>query len=51
MYIDPSTGGMLFQTLALLFGLISGMVLLFSSKIRMWFARLGRWVRTRRHAD
>lgn len=42
MYIDPNTGGMLFQVLAVLFGLFSGMILIFSSKIRMFFGRLNR---------
>lgn len=47
MYIDPNTGGMLFQVLAVFFGLFSGLVLLFSSKIRMIFARLKRSMRGR----
>ena len=42
MYIDPNTGGMLFQVLAVIFGIFSGMVLIFSSKIRMFFGRLNR---------
>lgn len=42
MYIDPNTGGMLFQVLAVLFGVFSGFVLLFSSKIRMFFGRMNR---------
>lgn len=42
MYIDPNTGGMLFQILAVMFGVFSGLVLLFSSRIRMFFARLTR---------
>lgn len=40
MYIDPSSGGMLFQALLVVFGLFSGIVLLFSSKIKMSIARL-----------
>ena len=47
MYIDPNTGGILFQVLAVLFGVFSGVVLLFSSKIRMLFARLTRLKRER----
>ncbi len=41
MYIDPNTGGMLFQILAVLFGLFSGMILIFSSKIShvFWAAK------------
>jgi hypothetical protein len=33
-YIDPNTGGMLFQLLAVLFGLFSGLILFFSSQIK-----------------
>ena len=47
MYIDPNSGGMLFQALLVLFGVISGTVLLFSSKIKMGFARLMRSFRER----
>jgi hypothetical protein len=42
MYIDPNTGGMLFQILAVVFTVISGTVLVFSSRIRMLWARLMR---------
>lgn len=45
MYIDPGSGGMIFQILAVLFGLLSGSVLIFSSKIKMGFARLRRFFR------
>jgi len=45
MYIDPNTGGILFQTLAILFGVISGVILLFSSKIKMGIAKLRRSMR------
>jgi hypothetical protein len=45
MYIDPNTGGILFQTLAVLFGVFSGVVLLFSSKIKMGIAKLRRAMR------
>jgi hypothetical protein len=44
-YIDPNTGGMLFQMLAVLFGLFSGIILFFSSKIKMFFFRVMRGVR------
>ncbi len=44
-YIDPNTGGMLFQLLAALFALFSGFVLFFSSRIRMAFARFMRMLR------
>lgn len=45
MYIDPNTGGMLFQTLAVLFGLFSGIILFFSGRIRMMAARIVRRMR------
>jgi hypothetical protein len=45
MYIDPNTGGMLFQILAVLFGVFSGIVLIFSSKIKMGIAKLRRSMR------
>jgi hypothetical protein len=49
VYIDPNTGGMLFQILAVLFGAISGIVLIFSSKIKMFFAKLRRRLRESGH--
>lgn len=45
MYIDPNTGGMLFQVLAVLFGVFSGVILLFSSRIKMGIAKLRRAMR------
>ena len=42
MYIDPNSGGMLFQALLVAFGVISGTVLIFSSRIKMVFAKLMR---------
>lgn len=42
MYIDPNTGGMLFQVLATILAVFSGAILLFSSKIRAFFARMRR---------
>jgi uncharacterized YccA/Bax inhibitor family protein len=45
MYIDPNSGGMLFQVLLVIFGLFSGMVLVFSSKIKMGIAKLRRTFR------
>lgn len=44
-YIDPNTGGMLFQVLAALFGVISGVIFLFSSRIRMGLYRIMRQIR------
>ena len=45
MYIDPNSGGMLFQALLVVFGVLSGTILIFSSKIKMGFARLMRTFR------
>ena len=44
-YIDPNTGGMLFQILAVLFGVISGAFLLFSGKIKGYYYRIRRKMR------
>jgi hypothetical protein len=46
-YIDPNTGGMLFQALAASFAVISGLALLFSRQIRAGFARTRRAFRER----
>ena len=45
MYIDPNTGGVLFQVLAGIFVAISGILLVFSGKIRAGIARLRRRIR------
>ena len=45
MYIDPNTGGMLFQALAAFLAVFSGIALLFSSRIRAAVARLRRSLR------
>ena len=42
IYIDPGTGGILFQVLAGIFVAISGVVLVFSRNIREWFSRMRR---------
>ena len=39
MYIDPGTGGQLFAILAVAFGAISGAILVFANRIKMFFAR------------
>jgi hypothetical protein len=44
-YIDPNTGGMLFQVLAVLFAAFSGILLFFSRQIKTTFARLMRRLR------
>ena len=48
MYIDPNTGGMLFQILVIMFGMISGVVLIFSSRIKMGISKLRRSFREKR---
>jgi len=42
MYIDPSSGGVLFQALAAAFVAVSGVVLVFSGRIRGFFSQLRR---------
>jgi hypothetical protein len=42
MYIDPNTGGMLFQVLAGAFAVISGTLFVFSRQIREFIARMRR---------
>ena len=44
-YIDPNTGGMLFQLLAVLFGVISAALLLFSGRIKGIYYRIRRYLR------
>jgi hypothetical protein len=46
-YIDPNTGGMLFQILAASFAAVSGLLLLFSRQIRVLVSRIKRVVRER----
>ena len=49
MYIDPNTGGILFQALAGLLAVISGALFFFSRQIRQGISRLRR--RTRKDDD
>ncbi|MEN8241360.1 MAG: hypothetical protein ABFS17_05525 [Chloroflexota bacterium] len=42
MYIDPSTGGQLAVILIAAFGAISGSILVFAGRIKMFFARKRR---------
>lgn len=44
-YIDPNTGGILFQALAVLIGVLSGFLLLFSSQVKKAFYRIKRSLR------
>jgi hypothetical protein len=45
MYIDPNTGGILFQALAASLAAISGILLIFSRQIRQGIAKLRRGAR------
>jgi hypothetical protein len=42
MYIDPNTGGILFQALAGVFAVLSGVVFVFSRQIRERIAKFRR---------
>ena len=45
MYIDPNTGGVLFQALAAALVAISGVLFVFSRRIKEGIARLRRRIR------
>jgi len=51
MYIDPNSGGLIFQVLLVLFGVISGTILIFSSKIKMGISKIRRSVREKLNKD
>ena len=40
MYIDPTSGGVLFQALAAAFVAVSGVVLIFSGRIQGFFSQI-----------
>ncbi len=44
-YIDPNTGGMLFQVLVVLFGVITGLLLFLSGRFKGIFYKVRRWIR------
>lgn len=48
MYIDPNSGGLIFQVLVVMFGVISGAVLIFSSRIKMGISKLRRSLREKK---
>ena len=50
-YIDPSTGGMLFQILAVMFAFFSGIIFFFSRQIRAGFAKIRRKIRGESQSD
>ncbi len=45
VYIDPNTGGIIFQALAAAFVAISGVLLVFSGRIRAYLSQLRRKAR------
>jgi len=45
MYIDPNTGGILFQALAGILAVVSGVLFFFSRQIRQGIARFRRRLR------
>lgn len=45
-YIDPNTGGMLFQMLAIIFTVFSGVLFFFSRQIKMVLSRFKRYLRS-----
>lgn len=51
MYIDPNTGGILFQALAAAFAVVSVFLLSFSGRIRLFFARMWRKMRKDQDQD
>jgi len=51
MYIDPNTGGVIFQALAAALAVISGVVLVFAGRIRAGIARLRRKLRKEEDED
>jgi len=51
MYIDPNSGGILYQALAAIFVAASGVLLVFSGKIRAYISQLRRKVRKDKTED
>ena len=51
MYIDPNTGGILFQALAAAFLAVSGLLLVFSGRIRQTIAKVRRSMRKDKGQD
>ena len=50
MYIDPNSGGMLFQLLAGMLAGITGVLLLFSGRIKVMIAKMRRSAREKQEA-
>ena len=51
MYLDPNTGGVLFHALAAVLAGPTGVLLVFSGRIRGFFARLRRRMRKDKDED
>lgn len=51
MYIDPNSGGMLFQLLAGMLAGLTGVLLLFSGKIKTYIAKVRRAARERKESQ
>ncbi len=51
MYIDPNTGGVIFQALAAVFIAVSGLLLVFSGRIRGSISQLRRKTREDKTED
>ena len=51
MYVDPNSGGMLFQALLVMFGVLSAAILIFSGRIRLYIAKLRRQIRDRNNPE
>lgn len=50
-YIDPNTGGMLFQVLAVILAALSGILFFFSRQIKSAWARLRRALRKEKPSE
>jgi hypothetical protein len=50
-YIDPNTGGMLFQILAVIFATLSGIFLVFSGRIKGAFYKIKRRISKQDQAE
>ena len=51
LYIDPNTGGMLFQVLAVFLAFFTGILFFFSRQIKTAFARIKRKLRKEQPPD
>ena len=51
LYIDPNTGGLVFQLLAVLFAMFSGIMIFFSRQIKIFFLRIRRMLTRDKEGD